>query len=604
MNITSNSSIIFIRNVDNDGNPISISIPNESITVFDNKGYLHQVPDKYHRVSIYDTVDGDMVEIDINEDITTENQYKLPYGTERLIYFHPNKEGKVLNATYYGKGFIFIPSDNICSQTDASGNVTETLQDIINTGKMTWQTPVATYANIASTYPSPEESWTVQVMSNNYVYRYDGTKWKWIQVINFGNAFIKTVDDTDDITQGATNLFVTSAEKTLWTNKSAYFVDTASTDSYLITITGITNYTQLVGVPIFVKVKTANTTSATLNVNSLGAKNICRGVNTSLLTGDILANQIIELVYDGTQFQLKSQGADVSQASKVETLINKTLTAPKITSASYIADSNGNILIKFPSTVPYAANEITVSNAAGGDAPSISATGGTTNIPFDIKTKGTGLFRTFVNGVISFVSDAASSAVNYLKIKASVSGSAPTIEAIGDDTNIDINLIPKGTGKVKFKGVSPEDLISTHEAKLVTEASGVHGLKIESGTWAPTLAGAATAGSNTYAYQHGYYQKIGNTVIAHGFLTTSAVSGMVGELIIKGLPYAATAGLVRYSNSIIGSVNGITYSGHLGALVRDSQNYISLYGNNVPLNYTAAAAATNIAVTAIYQTAS
>ena len=73
-----------------------------------------------------------------------------------------------------------------------------------------------------------------------------------------------------------------------------------------------------------------------------------------------------------------------------DTLTNKTLTAPRITSGSYIADSNGNELINFPSVVTSAVNELYVSNAATGNAVTVSTTGGDPNIGLNITTKGTG----------------------------------------------------------------------------------------------------------------------------------------------------------------------------------------------------------------------
>jgi hypothetical protein len=69
---------------------------------------------------------------------------------------------------------------------------------------------------------------------------------------------------------------------------------------------------------------------------------------------------------------------------------NKTLTAPKMTSGSFIADPNGNELIAFPSTVGSAVNEITVSNAPTGSVPSVAATGSDTNISLNLIPKGTG----------------------------------------------------------------------------------------------------------------------------------------------------------------------------------------------------------------------
>ncbi|ATW27952.1 hypothetical protein [Candidatus Formimonas warabiya] len=191
---------------------------------------------------------------------------------------------------------------------------------------------------------------------------------------------------------------------------NSIFDNTSGTDSYTITIPGIASYTELIGIPLNIKCTIANTTSATLNVNSLGAINIVRGTSTALLTGEIIANKIIVVVYDGANFQLLSQGVDVSQASKTETLTNKTLTAPKITSGSYLADPNGNELIKFPTTVASAVNEITVSNAAAGSSPSISASGGDTNIGINLVPKGTG--KVLVNGTeVSVVGHAHQAAI-------------------------------------------------------------------------------------------------------------------------------------------------------------------------------------------------
>jgi hypothetical protein len=53
--------------------------------------------------------------------------------------------------------------------------------------------------------------------------------------------------------------------------------------------------------------QTLNTGAATLNVNGLGAKTIKKfGTANDLATGDILANQIVTVIYDGTNFQMTS----------------------------------------------------------------------------------------------------------------------------------------------------------------------------------------------------------------------------------------------------------------------------------------------------------
>jgi len=89
------------------------------------------------------------------------------------------------------------------------------------------------------------------------------------------------------------------------TKYNDYIVDAVGTDSYAITVSPvITAYAE--GQEFTFKAGTANTGGSTLNVCSLGAKPIYKNVSSELITGDILANQIIKVVYDGTNFQLVS----------------------------------------------------------------------------------------------------------------------------------------------------------------------------------------------------------------------------------------------------------------------------------------------------------
>lgn len=87
-----------------------------------------------------------------------------------------------------------------------------------------------------------------------------------------------------------------------------YAADSVGSDAYAITLTPApTAY--VTGQRFTFKAGTANTGAATLNVNSLGAKTIKKQYNLDLNTGDILANQIVEVVYDGTNMQMVSQKA-------------------------------------------------------------------------------------------------------------------------------------------------------------------------------------------------------------------------------------------------------------------------------------------------------
>lgn len=47
-----------------------------------------------------------------------------------------------------------------------------------------------------------------------------------------------------------------------------------------------------------------NTGAATLNINSIGVKSITKNGTTALVAGDLISGAAVEVVYDGTQFQL------------------------------------------------------------------------------------------------------------------------------------------------------------------------------------------------------------------------------------------------------------------------------------------------------------
>ena len=76
---------------------------------------------------------------------------------------------------------------------------------------------------------------------------------------------------------------------------------TNSGNAYSITLSPpITAYAA--GQRFVFKANAANTGAATLNVNAVGAVNIRQGNNVALEGNEILANQIVEVVYDGAQF--------------------------------------------------------------------------------------------------------------------------------------------------------------------------------------------------------------------------------------------------------------------------------------------------------------
>jgi hypothetical protein len=101
---------------------------------------------------------------------------------------------------------------------------------------------------------------------------------------------------------------------------------------------------------------------------------------------------VLTINYNGTTTGLNWEAPLVTPTNTV-TFTNKTLTAPRITASSFIADTNGNSLISFPALVTSPVNQITVTNAATTAKPTISATGTDTNITLNLVSKGTGTIQ-------------------------------------------------------------------------------------------------------------------------------------------------------------------------------------------------------------------
>lgn len=169
------------------------------------------------------------------------------------------------------------------------------------------------------------------------------------------------------------------------------------------------------------KANHAITGAATLDVNSLGAKdvkkvNLAGGATPQALeSGDIQSGQMVVVIYDGTQFIVASRLAQP----------DKTMTGPL--------------------TVEGDTNDWKFTGAAAAAQPTAEAVGGDANIDLKYKGKGVG-GHLFVGPVRVFDSNE----VNKMEVHGANTGADPRIEADGSDTNINLELKPKGTGKVKF----------------------------------------------------------------------------------------------------------------------------------------------------------
>lgn len=125
----------------------------------------------------------------------------------------------------------------------------------------------------------------------------------------------------------------TAKEKVALTNITAntdwYGASSAGSDTYAITVTpALSAYAN--GQRFRFKADVANTGAATLNVNGLGAITIKKLHDQDLITGDIEANQIVEVVYNSTGpvFEMISQTSTSLSAEIQKFTGNGTWTKP------------------------------------------------------------------------------------------------------------------------------------------------------------------------------------------------------------------------------------------------------------------------------------
>lgn len=117
------------------------------------------------------------------------------------------------------------------------------------------------------------------------------------------------VGNNTDVAIGAGNKYVTQTG--LQHSTEIYAASATGNDTYVVTLSPApTSYTN--GMTIRFKTDVANTGAASLNVNGLGAITIKKNVSVDLVTGDVLANEILTVVYDGTNFQMLNAPAGIS----------------------------------------------------------------------------------------------------------------------------------------------------------------------------------------------------------------------------------------------------------------------------------------------------
>ena len=183
------------------------------------------------------------------------------------------------------------------------------------------------------------------------------------------------------------------------------------------------------------------------------------GSSVTWASGDTGTKIVYATADDATNPNIVDATSAFVTATSTTTLTNKTLTAPKI--GTSILDTSGNELALLTATGS-AVNEFTIANAATGAGPTLSSTGGDSNIDINVTPKGTGDVVLSADTVT--VGDAAAAATIRSSgagtltvttggasdlILSTNNGTTSGTVTITDAANGDITLTPNGTGIVK-----------------------------------------------------------------------------------------------------------------------------------------------------------
>ena len=204
-------------------------------------------------------------------------------------------------------------------------------------------------------------------------------------------------------------------------------------------------------------------------------------------------------------------------------------------------------------------------------------------------------------------------AVNQVEVQNAVTTNGPTITASGDDTNIDLNITPKGSGGVNVTTTSGDISLTSSGSLNIAANTAITGTfsttgaitspetqvdavkfpatqvpsadantldDYEEGTFTPELWDASSSGAEgqTYLQQLGEYQKIGNRVFFDVALQVNSLGTLTpgDSAFIGGLPFTPASS--QESACAVGECNSmnITAGQSVGGDVSTSTNRITL----------------------------
>jgi hypothetical protein len=295
-----------------------------------------------------------------------------------------------------------------------------------------------------------------------------------------------------------------------------------------------------------------------------------------------------------------------------------------------------------------AVNYLQVTGGATGVGATLSSQGSDTNVGMTLQSKGTYSINLATGGLIQAAITNTASAVNYVVLTGGATGSPATVAVQGSDTNVDLALVPQGTGAVRTSSqltlsnasgyalyasgagknymagalgigaVPASTAMNLYGANNATGAATLYGIfqnsQIQSDvtgayylnmTQPTTAAASFTLPSlNHYRAQQGTFGAGSTVANQYGFFAAGSLTGATNNYGFYGSIVAATG---RYNFYAAGSADNVfvgnTYLGGLPGIQSllvafniSSVNYLQVTGGATgsPVTLSAAGSDTNV----------
>ena len=199
--------------------------------------------------------------------------------------------------------------------------------------------------------------------------------------------------------------------------------------------------------------------------------NVVADGDTSVGTTAVAGGDGIPTNDSGTMRLTSVDTFDTYLAGTTKTLTNKTLTAPKFADGGFIADANGNEILSFQ-TASSATNYLEITNAANSGAVVIGVEGSSdSNIDIDITPKGTGEVN-IAAGNLNYAGTAITATGAELNILDGVTSTATELNLLDGvtSTTAELNIVDGNTSATGGTLVDADRIVVNDNGTMVQEA--------------------------------------------------------------------------------------------------------------------------------------